>query len=225
MPAIGSLTFEQWIEHAFSHEIRRRGNPWYFDEDPPWWDPGAQEAVDHLTRLFERPLEALEWFSDAQIAQGLTYLVNTSESGDNSWLYHRSVSGQDRHRCILAIATLFEQLFAPRCLPILGHLDRTAESPPLNSACYMWWDVFPRVALPDDPDCDRLQRATLEVMERALGLGSIACQESALHGLGHANRRYPQDLQRIVDRFLAGDPALPPELVAYAQSARDGCVL
>ena len=76
----------QWIEHAFSHEVRIQQAAWYFDPNHDWWDPKPVEAVAYLTRLFEDPERTLCWFSDDQIAQGLTYLVGTSASGDNGWL-------------------------------------------------------------------------------------------------------------------------------------------
>jgi hypothetical protein len=46
--------------------------------------------------LFEHPQPALRWYSDSQIAQGLTYLVSTSASGDNGWLYSTEVPIEDR---------------------------------------------------------------------------------------------------------------------------------
>jgi hypothetical protein len=48
-----------------------------------WWDPEPAVAVAYLTRLFECPEPALRWYSDSQIAQGLTYLVSTSATRDN----------------------------------------------------------------------------------------------------------------------------------------------
>jgi len=62
-------------------------------------------------------------------------------------------------------------------------------------------------------------------MTNALALDSIACQESALHGLGHWHGAYPDEVEAIVDRFLAAHPTSRPELLTYARSARSGCVL
>jgi hypothetical protein len=76
------LSFEQWIEHAFSHEVHHQCNPWFFDPNPDRWDAKPVQAVDYLTRLFEEPDRYLEWFTDAQIPQGLIYLVSTSTSGE-----------------------------------------------------------------------------------------------------------------------------------------------
>jgi hypothetical protein len=128
------LSYEQWIEHAFNHEVRHQRNPWFFDPDHDWWDPKPVQAVDYLTRLFEEPDQHLEWFTDAQIAQGLTYLVSTSASGDNGWLYTREVPTADRLHCIEATASLFEKLFAPRCTPTLSHQSESGG--PLNGVCY-----------------------------------------------------------------------------------------
>jgi hypothetical protein len=91
MVRLGELSFEEWIEHAFSHEVRLQRNAWFFDPDADWWNPEPREAVAYLTRLFENPDEHLHWFSDAQIAQGFTYLVSTSASGDSGWLCSREV--------------------------------------------------------------------------------------------------------------------------------------
>ena len=53
---------------------------------------------------------------------------------------------------------------------------------------------------------------------------SIACRESALHGLGHWHDVYPAEVELIIDRFLSGYRELRPETVNYAKIARCGCV-
>jgi hypothetical protein len=62
-------------------------------------------------------------------------------------------------------------------------------------------------------------------MESVLLLGSLACQESALHGLGHWQRGHESEVIRIIDGFLAATVRLDPRIVTYAESARCGCVL
>ena len=38
------------------------------------------------------------------------------------------------------------RLFAPRCSAHLSHLDRGEMiAGPLNTLCYMWWDILPGV--------------------------------------------------------------------------------
>lgn len=218
------LSFDEWIEHAFSHEVRFKQAAWFFDPDCDWWDPKPAEAVAYLTRLFEESVAALRWFSDSQIAQGLTYLVSTSASGDNGWLYSTDVPVKDRVRCVEAVATLFGQLFVHRCTPHLSHLSEK-EAGALNGVCYMWWDEFPCIALPGDPHLSLLHDSALRTMERILNLGSLACQESALHGLGHWQHTHASQVAVIIDGFLAARPELDPPVVIYARSARCGCVL
>jgi hypothetical protein len=219
-----TLSFEDWIEHAFSHEVRFQRPQWFFDDDADWWDPQPIQAVAYLTRLFEEPEAPLYWFTDAQIAQGLTYLVSTSASGDNGWLYATEVPITNRIRCVDSTASLFTKLFLPRCTANLSHLSEPATGP-LNIVCYMWWDEFPCIALPGDPNFHTLQQHALQAMERILALDSIACQESALHGLGHWQRQYPAEVRAIIDRFLDNPADRDARLVAYAKSARCGCVL
>jgi hypothetical protein len=124
---------------------------------------------------------------------------------------------------VQALSRLFADLFAPRCTPSLGHLSETGG--PLNTVCYMWWDEFPAIALPDDPDRAMLHGAALQVMAYSLQLPSMACQESALHGLGHWRRYDPQHVEGIVDAYIAADRFADPRLRSYAAAARCGCVL
>ena len=217
-------SFEEWIEHVFSHEVRLHGNAWFFDIDAPWIDPPHGDAVAYVTQLFRDPEGPLAAFSDAEIAQGLTYLISTSASGDRGWFYDRKIPAPARIDFLMSNASLFTKLFARRCEPKLGHLSEEGDQP-LNQRCYMWWDDFPCVALDDDPDRDAISRATLEVMRTILALDSVACQESALHGLGHAARSSPREVERIIDSYLANAATRRPELVAYARAARGGCVL
>jgi len=67
-------------------------------------DPEPAVAVAYLTQLFEQPEPPLRWYSDSQIAQGLTYLVSTSATGDSGWLYSTDVPIADRVRCVEAVA-------------------------------------------------------------------------------------------------------------------------
>src|SRR5262249_33104418 len=103
------------------------------------------------------------------------------------------------------------------------HLDEPGVNP-LNSPCYMWWDITPVPSGATDADQGPLTDACLSVMERTLALDSIACQENALHGLGHWHSHFPERVESIIDAFLTSDPNIRPELRKYALSARGGCV-
>jgi hypothetical protein len=40
-----NLSFEEWIEHAFSREVHIQQAAWYFDPNHDLWDPKPVEAV------------------------------------------------------------------------------------------------------------------------------------------------------------------------------------
>ena len=218
------LSYDDWLEHAFGREVRIQQVSWFFDHDCDWWDPEPAIAVAYLTRLFELPEPALRWYSDRQIALGLTYLVSTSVSGDNGWLYSTDVPTADRVRCVEAVVFLFAQLFVARCIPHLSHLSET-EAGSLNGVCYMWWEGFRCLALAGDPNLPRMQETALRTMARILGFKSLACQESALHGLGHWQRDHERQVNPIINGFLDANPDVDSRLISYAHSARCGCVL
>lgn len=215
--ALTSLSYEQWIEHVFSHEVRKYRNAWYFDLGCAAWEGPADVTVDFLTRLFEDPEPALAYFSDAQIAQGFHYLIDSGAGGVVMALGDEAVPLAERERCVRSIRSLFARLFAPKCTPHLSHLDEPGAGE-INGVCYMWWDIFAAGGLDLTP-------AYLAAMEGILDLDSIACRESALHGLGHWAAYDARAVEAIVDRFLRRYPGLRAELVTYARSARGGCVL
>ena len=222
MAALTDLTFEQFIEFQFGHAVRPQGNPWYFDTDGDWWWPEPRTGVAYLTRLFSEGPQVLQWFSDAQIAQGLTGLINTMAVGDQPWMRDPVTPANERAAAWDAIAQFFADVLSPRCSPTLGHLSE--EGAPLNLVTYMWWESFPGFTNPDDPQRQVVDQAELDCLRSALALDSVACQVSALHGLGHWVRREPRS-EAIIDDYLISGRAGRPELGDYARAARGGCLL
>ena len=128
-----------------------------------------------------------------------------------------------RQECIRSIGDLFERLFAERCSQHLSHMDEPGTNP-LNSVCYMWWDSFPTWGDPDNASCLERDTEILQVMQRVFSLDCMACQESALHGLGHWQMHYPEQTQRMIDDYLQRHKRLCAELRDYAMAARRGYV-
>ena len=223
MPDLPSdLSFDDWVLHVFDHPAT--GPEWHWGPDAPYWPGPPAAIVAHLTRLFEAPLPTLEGFTDAELNKGFWYIASNGLSDYMFALSDATVALDARLRCVRALSVLYRELFAARCTPHLSHLDEPGAGE-LNGACYMWWDICPLYGAPDDPAHRELDRAALDVMTDALALDAIACQESALHGLGHWRHVYPREVEAIVDRFLAVHPSMRPELLSYARSARTGCVL
>jgi hypothetical protein len=221
MAALQDLSVEELVEFQFGHAIRPHGIPWFFDVDGDWWEPEPRTGVGYLTRLFSDGSNVLRWFSDAQIAQGLDGLINISAVGDQPWMRDPVTPAEERAAAWVAGA-FFAETLAPRCSPTLGHLSE--EGAALNNRTYMWWEDYPGLTRPDDPQRGMIDLAELACLESILALNSVACQEAALHGLGHWVRREPR-CETIIDAYIAADRAPRPELVAYAKAARSGCIL
>ena len=215
-----NLTFEEWLRHLFDHTVTKP--PWYWDADRDSAELEPQCVVAYATRLFEGARELLAPYPDAQAGEGLWFLIGECTSPLYA-LNDVAVPLEERLCCIKAITTIFEQCFVPRCTPHLGHLGEGAGADPLNTVCYMWWDIFPVGRWEAAPL--ELAPSFLSVMETTLELPSPACQESALHGLGHWSRYYKERCQNIISAFLQRHEQLRPELREYAARASENHVL
>jgi len=197
---------------------------WYWDIDVPYWKAPSELTVDYLTRLFGRPLPVLYGYDDAQLNQGFWYLLSSACSSYMFAMTDEAVPLELRIKCVKSIQRVFEQIFSGLCSEHLLHIDEKGARP-LNTICYMWWDLAPLLLEPDEPSKESISKTALEVMDATLKIDSIACQESALHGLGHWELYYPNEVAEIVDQFLKENPSLRSELKKYALDAREGQVL
>jgi hypothetical protein len=215
-------TFDTWVRYVFDRPVADRA--WYWTEESVE-EPPADQALDFLTRLFADPLPAVGRYSDAQLNQAFWYLPFNGASGYSAVLFDGGLWPRSRD-ALRAVGDLYAKLFAARCTPHLSHRDEPGCGP-LNSACYMWWDTLPTGLArhgPDRPHAAALDAEVLAVLRRTLALDSVACQEAALHGLGHWHLYYPAGVETIVDAFVAARPSLRPELARYAACARTGYV-
>jgi hypothetical protein len=89
----------------------------------------------------------------------------------------------------------------------------------------MWWDIIPIHGKPSDPNQKEFDQAILQVMDSTLQLDSVACRESALHGLGHWQHEYPEQVGDIINRFSMSHRNLRKELETYMKNAFVGYVL
>lgn len=209
-----------WIDHVFDHAVG--DPPWYWASTEEWSET-PETIVAHLAETFEHSGELLARFSDEQLNQGFWYLTYEGPPDFMGTLLDETVPLASRLRALKSFVPLFEQVMATRCSSHLAHLAGEGANP-LNAACYMWFDV-----VLDRFNPLRLRQAQLDAdlittLRVILTIPHDACRQSALHGIGHWVRHYPQ-LADVVDQFLSATPGLRQELVAYAESARAGSVL
>lgn len=210
-----------WIAHVFDHPVADPA--WHWSPDAPVWKGSSEETVAFIAETFERSGELLARFTDEQLNQGFWYLVSASCSDFMFALVEPAVPMQKRLRALRSFVPLFEQVMAARCSPQLSHLDEQPANP-LNSVCYMWWDILPIHGKPEERERAEFDAEVLRVLPRLLSIPHDACRESALHGVSEWRPYYPS-VERVVDEFLARTPGLRPELVSYAQHAKVGNVL
>ena len=224
-----SVTFEDWLKWAFDHPVAAKGEKeWWWhlpDEDDGgiWLDRPPIQALTFVTRLFENPLPHLSRYSDAQIDQGLWFIVFQTNSKHFECLIDGRIDFGIRKRCIRSVENLSRALFAPRCSDEVIHGTK-----PLDSICYMLWDLVIQDAYRDgtysevrDPKIDK---EFVHTLARILTIASIGCQQSALHGLGHLVH-HAQLGRDIVQQYLDEHPNLRSDLREYALKAMAGEVL
>jgi hypothetical protein len=218
--------FAEWVKYIFNRPLPEPyANAWYWNEPDEWVSRlDVIRSTEFLTLLFEQSASLLADYSDAQLNQAFWYLVSdTSGSGYAFGLFDSSVNPHQRNRLVEGMQTIFAEVFARRCSPHLSHLDEVGANP-LNSICYMWWDVLPIYGQSDDPTRHDIDQTCLKVMGKILSMDSLACQESALHGLGHWKSAYPEQVEKLIDNFLAAHPQMRAELKQYAMQEA-GCIL
>ena len=209
-------SFEHWIECVFDHPVT--SPPWY-SYDSVGWDGPSRIKVAYLTRLFEDAEKALRAYSERQISDSLWYIAD--HSGFMASVMDQAVPLRDRGRCTSSMYYLFERFFAKRCSQHLSHTTEPIGSNLLKTVCYMWWDILGLVGNPERAEEAEVDRACLEVMRKTLDLQCIACQESALHGLGEWYYSYPTESQKIIKDWLEKSQ-LSGALLSYAHCALEG---
>ncbi|MEQ1789526.1 MAG: hypothetical protein ABL857_03685, partial [Rickettsiales bacterium] len=174
-------------------------------------------------------------FNDTQINDGLNYLVSNIFSNYMFAWINKEVTTADRKKFIESIYRIFTDFMANRCNERLSHLgEKDAHS--INYICYMWWDLIP--IHPVRSFSMETDKMFLDVMKRTIAINNIACQESALRGLGYWHSNYPEIVGEIIDGYIEkfsgffvkkkGKVMLKnseqelPKILIYARNARTG---
>ncbi|MCE9558832.1 MAG: hypothetical protein K8R88_07750 [Armatimonadetes bacterium] len=211
------VSFEDWLQMKYGNPAP--GEDFVYDDNWPGDEDDTKPTyAEYTVWTWEEPEILVSKFSLDQIG-------NTFWHEEDIYV-DLDLPRELRNRAWSALPTLFRELFARYCSPVLGHLNESDKGTQrLDGACYMWWDksmYYPKSPRVTDEDND----AFLKVCELCLEIPHPTVQESALHGLGHA-QRYRQVTSRveaIIDHFLSQGNITRVELVKYAKSARTGSV-
>ena len=213
----GEVTFEDTREHIKPQPW----DEWYYQWDAPYIDIEPRDAVAYITRTFSTIDQIAENYSDGQMNQGIYYIINNGCSDYIFSLIDTTVPQKERIDAIYSMYSVYEKLYAKKCQAALGYLSE--EPNPLNRTCYMWFDILPFYGKSDVTERDILDEPILQVMEKILTIPNEACQEGALHGLGHWQYVFPERVTNIINQYLAiNESNVRPELAQYAKQARLG---
>jgi hypothetical protein len=209
-------SFEQWVADVFDRPpgascVCRTDSDHVFDE--------AATALEWRSRLFREAGTRLRGYTDDQVAQGLDHLSSHAHSDDMLALADPSVPAEVRSHCLESFVPLFRDVFRVRCVAALTH-GAAIRGERLNGVCFMWWDAMDYYPGPADPGRRPVDLVAVRVMGQLLDLDSIACKESAVHGLGHWRWKYPEAVEPLLDVAIANARDWPPGLLEYAQQAR-----
>ena len=143
----------------------------------------------------------MEGYSDAEINMGLNYLISPGLGEHMLCLDDPSVPLAARLRCVHACELLFRKLFLPRCSPHLSHRDEPGRSP-LNAVATCGGISCRCTAAPGWTIAAPFIGRPWTSWRIILNFELIACAESALHGLGHWRRVFPEQVESLIDGFL-----------------------
>ena len=209
----------RWLEHIFGSSLGDKQNP---DAAKTAADLAPADALRLVTQIFLNCGTWLAPFTDQQVADGLVFIGGAGESDWMYYVYDPATDRQARYDCIRSIETLYRDCFARRCP------DRElSDDNSLGSVCFMWWDRFPSGGISAQSDVERpaVDEELIGVMARALQIEHAACQQSALHGLGHWYGANEARVEAIIDQWLANHQHLSAKLTQYAREARSGNVM
>lgn len=135
------ISFEAWVDYYFNRPIGECPWYWQLDEYTGWlYGLSPTTKIHYITRLFENAGEILEPFSDAQVSQGLVYLLEWGELAGN--LRAETIPFADRQRCAHSIFNLFQGCFAKRCSADAYQLNED-DGKRISYICNWFWNNLP----------------------------------------------------------------------------------
>lgn len=212
------MAFEltEWVDCVFGQAEPSNYNPERLEEIC-----GPDEAtLLRLIEVFENPTAFLKPYPDAVIDRAF-WDLDGGGGGVFEVIYGTSVDWEVRLRFIRSFEIVFRELFAVRWAPALGHCDEEGSG---LTACYMWFDFNCWLPMRDPMVSKPFDAAFLASMQAVLAIDHVACQESALHGLGHWHHKQSAAVETIIDEFVKNQRHLPERLTEYASAARRGSV-
>lgn len=178
--------------------------------------------IRFISRLFTGFERYSSKYTDDVVVEGLRNLIDPGLSDEMFLLFDREIEVAKRKDAIQSLSGVFDY-FSRKCLTNL-HAKRDSALNSPNYLCLMWWDVFPANPASNDPGRKEVDAAFLLLFANTLKSPSPVVQEISLHGLGHWQHAYPEDISKIISDYLGHNPCISLELKKYAEAASEGMV-
>ena len=208
------MSFDEWIKFIFDHPVDTDvHSPWYFDSQlTEFWDEwtigekgSLEKQLEYAIKLFEDPMFLLKEYNPEQINQGFWFLLSgVSGFGLGDLIWKTELPWSLREQCILSMVGPFQSIFMEI---------------PEQDSCNMWWDLLRDFQEKRDM---RVTDAMFRALNDILQSPTLACQVSALHGLGHIEHI---DKRKVIEEYLHHSENLDNETRDYAFAAIKGEVL
>lgn len=224
-------SFEAWREWWFDYlcrpnEFEAQGVPYWRLEVESRYEPfgSATRAGEALIKIFGTSSDLVSKFGREATAEGLWKIAQALAVKYGHSLWDADADAQVVERALAAMPRLFADTFAPHCDAAMSSSGSETTNP-INSACYMWFDIIGLDHCDLNEITDERIQWSLRTLTAVLEIPHLACQESALHGLGHIAYFKKSALVRpIIREFLGRNRKIPAKLRAYAEFAAGGHV-
>ncbi|MBI3760232.1 MAG: hypothetical protein HY269_10845 [Deltaproteobacteria bacterium] len=177
-----------------------------------------------MTIVFESSSDLVSKFGLVAAAEGLWKIACPLTVRYGYSLWDPKSDATAVKRALTAMPTLFKDVFMQYC-SYPAECSSDANDNPLNLTCYMWFDIIGLDCCELNEIPDERIRWALEALKAVLELPHIACQKSALHGLGHIAGYRPAIVKPIIAEFIGRSPKIPSNLQTYAERAAEGQVI
>jgi hypothetical protein len=209
---ISTMTFEEFIEFLFDHEVipfpdnPQNGRvPWYLEAEVIF---NPINIANYYIQLFTEPEFLLTRFSSEQLEQGFWAIQSSNiECAVTEIVWLEDIPKELRKKCVRSMYYLFRKLFSTNSLETSSH---------------MWWD-----SIAYDWHCNNRNRSNggedlwmqdvmFDTLKETLELPCLECKLAALHGLGHLHH---PDTSQLIDQWLRNNKKLDSEVRKYAIAA------
>jgi hypothetical protein len=184
--------YGQWLKAIFDCP---EGTDSYADRDTLEFWNNPELALGLIAKTFREVHFHVESYSRAQILSGLEYMNSVGGGCFLESLKDPNVSLAAKKEVVDSMLEMFKNYFVKQIDPLFWK-----EDDPAVRVCHMWWDQ-------SSIHCEA-DKVLAELITRVLGLQSqiqhIAVQSSAIHGLGHWHKFYPELTTEALETLLRG---------------------